>query len=733
MQVDQLIHLLSRGDVKEIALQSGKPPCALVSGAYKPITNQNVSEEQIMLMLGEASGKAAMLGLLEGPQRWKHVHRTAGEVQLSAKFHGSTLQVRITRMEGALPSGPKKSLGEPRVAPPRQTFPDDDKTGGARPPAKAAPPPVPARTRTAADFDLPPMSPPRGAGLDVDFSAPAPEPELLGGYELDMQAAGAAKAPGDDFDDLPPLGAAPGEAPRVQASPAARAAAPAFPRSSFADDLEPSAGAFAEPSAGQPEPAFPRSTLDRDKPSARSRSGRRDTRDSLLDPEPPSFDQIPSDEAEPFPAPPRAPSAAMPRAVAAAPRREAAEVAEPEAEEPHWPIGAEDDRLKRLLLLAVQRRASDLHVVAERPPMLRIAGALEPQGEALPSELVKRMLMPRVPRRMLSELREHGSVDFALVIEGVGRFRANVSRQRTGMKLTARPIPTEIPTLEQLGLPESIASATHHHQGLIVVTGPTGHGKTTTLAAIVDLINGGAAHHIITVEDPIEYVHPRKQSVMSQREVGTHTKKFGSALKGSLREDPDVIVVGELRDTETVRMALSASETGHLVISTMNTPSAAKAIERIIDLFPPSDQPQVRMTLAGGLRLVISQRLLPTTDGKSLCAAAELLPGTSPLWALIRDNKTFQIPSLQQRGKALGIIRLDESLAALVREGKTTLENAMAVAEAPADLSALVSGRSTRAGDESISLESLDPTAAAAQRAKDVFSRAGKLFGGDKK
>jgi twitching motility protein PilT len=739
MQVDQLIHLLSRGDVKEIALQSGKPPCALVSGAYKPITNQNVSEEQIMLMLGEASGKAAMLGLLEGPQRWKHVHRTAGEVQLAAKFHGSTLQVRITRMEGAQPIGPKKSLGEPKVAPPRQTFPDDDRTGGARASAKAAPPPVPARTRTAADFDLPPMSPPRGAGLDVDFSAPAPEPELLGGYELDMQAAGAAKAGvpgfggesgglGDDFDALPPLGAAPGEAPRAPASPAARAAAPAFPRSSFADDLEPRA--FAEPSAAQPEPAFPRSTLDRDKPSARSR---RDPRDSLLDPEPPSFDQIPSDEAKPFPAPARAPSGAMPRAVAAAPRREIAEVAEPEMEEPHWPIGGEDDRLKRLLLLAVQRRASDLHVVAERPPMLRIAGALEPQGEALPSELVKRMLMPRVPRRMLSELREHGSVDFSLVIEGVGRFRANVSRQRTGMKLTARPIPTEIPTLAQLGLPESIASATHHHQGLIVVTGPTGHGKTTTLAAIVDIINSGAAHHIITVEDPIEYVHPRKQSVMSQREVGTHTKKFASALKGSLREDPDVIVVGELRDTETVRMALSASETGHLVISTMNTPSAAKAIERIIDLFPPSDQPQVRMTLAGGLRLVISQRLLPTTDGKSLCAAAELLPGTSALWALIRDNKTFQIPSLQQRGKALGIIRLDESLAALVREGKTTLEHAMAVAEAPADLSALVSGRSTRAGDESISLESLDPTAAAAQRAKDVFSRAGKLFGGDKK
>src|SRR5262249_37986335 len=235
----------------------------------------------------------------------------------------------------------------------------------------------------------------------------------------------------------------------------------------------------------------------------------------------------------------------------------------------------------------------------------------------------------------------------------------NVSRQRTGYKGSFRLVPREVPTLEGLALPPEIAEATKHHQGLIVVTGPTGHGKTTTLSAIVDRINATTTHHVITVEDPVEYIHPRKRAMMSQREVGTHTKSFFSALKGSLREDPDVIVVGELRDTETVRMALSASETGHLVIGTMNTPSAAKTIDRLIDLFPPSDQAQVRMTLAGGLRLIVSQRLVPNAERTGLVAAAEILPGSISLWSLIRDNKTYQIPSLQQRGKALGIVRLD--------------------------------------------------------------------------
>lgn len=349
--------------------------------------------------------------------------------------------------------------------------------------------------------------------------------------------------------------------------------------------------------------------------------------------------------------------------------------------------------LPGLLEEARRLRASDLHVIAARPALFRIVGDLYPFGEVVPPKVAEDMLLEVVPERLKPVLAKTGSCDFALELPGLGRFRVNVGRQRTGLKGTFRVIPLEIPTLASLGLPAEIARACHHHQGLIVVTGPSGHGKTSTLAAIVDILNRETSHHILTVEDPVEYLHPRKKALMSQREVGTHTRTFASALKGSLREDPDVIVVGELRDTETVRMALSAAETGHLLISTMNTPSAAKTIDRLIDLFPPGDQAQVRLSLSSGLRLIVGQRLVPAVDGKGLVAAAELLPGSVALGNLIRDNKTFQIPSLQQRGKGLGIVRFDDSLADLVKAGKVSLEVARGFAESPDELEAMVTGK----------------------------------------
>ena len=309
-------------------------------------------------------------------------------------------------------------------------------------------------------------------------------------------------------------------------------------------------------------------------------------------------------------------------------------------------------------------------------------------GPVVGSDQLERMILPLVPDRLVNVLVEQGSCDFALSDKSHGRFRVNVSRQQTGYKACLRLISKDLPTVESLRLPEGIAAGAHHHQGLIVFTGPTGHGKTTTMNAIVDLINRTTSHHIITVEDPVEHLHPKKSALMSQREVGTHTQSFGSALKGSLREDPDVIVVGELRDVETVRMAVAASETGHLVLGTMNTPSAARTIDRLIDLFPPGDQPQIRLTLAAGLRLIVSQRLVPGKDLKSMHAAFEVLPGSIPLSAIIRDNKTFQIPSLQQRGKGIGIVRLEDSLAKLVVEEKITLDAARLVSESHGELDA---------------------------------------------
>jgi twitching motility protein PilT len=381
--------------------------------------------------------------------------------------------------------------------------------------------------------------------------------------------------------------------------------------------------------------------------------------------------------------------------------------------------------LDKLLSVARGAAASDVHVVADRAALVRVGGDLQSRDEPIDAAAVEAAVVEVVPPRLWPTLQEQGSCDFAFDRPGVGRFRVNVSRQRSGYKACFRCIGSEVPTLALLGLPPEIERATHHHQGLVLVTGPTGHGKTSTLSAIVDIINSNTTHHVITVEDPVEYIHPRKKAMISQREVGSTTRSFASALKASLREDPDVIVVGELRDTETVRMALAASETGHLVIGTMNTPSAAKTIDRMIDLFPPADQPQVRMTLAGGLHLIVGQRLVPAADGRGMVAAVELLTGSIALWNLIRDAKTYQIPSLQQRGKGVGIVRLDESLGDLVRAGRISRDHAFAVAENPDDLDEAIAGKAAAA-------PALNPNAPK-QKPQDgspgLLGRAGNLFG----
>ncbi len=410
------------------------------------------------------------------------------------------------------------------------------------------------------------------------------------------------------------------------------------------------------------------------------------------------------------------------RAVAFAER--AASVSTARAFETPKSTGRVPGWLDKLLSVARAGGASDIHVVADRSALVRVGGDLQPRDEPIDAASVEAALVEIVPARLWPVLQEHGSCDFALDRQGVGRFRANVSRQRTGYKACFRCIGSEVPTLSSLGLPPEIERATHHHQGLVLVTGPTGHGKTSTLAAIVDIINRNTTHHVITVEDPVEYVHPRKKAMISQREVGSQTRSFASALKASLREDPDVIVVGELRDTETVRMALAASETGHLVIGTMNTPSAAKTIDRMIDLFPPADQPQVRMTLAGGLHLIVGQRLVPAADGRGMVAAVELLTGSIALWNLIRDAKTYQIPSLQQRGKGVGIVRLDESLGELVRAGRISRDHAYAVAENPDDLDEAIAGKAAAA-------PALNPNAPKKPQdgAPGLLGKAGNLFG----
>jgi twitching motility protein PilT len=320
---------------------------------------------------------------------------------------------------------------------------------------------------------------------------------------------------------------------------------------------------------------------------------------------------------------------------------------------------------------ARQANASDMHIAADRPVLVRIKNDLRPlDPKPVPGDIVDRVLLSLLgPRRRL-QLRKSGYVDLAFDVPNAGRLRGNISRQQGGLRGAFRLARVTPPTLEELNLPAQLAKVVTHHQGLVVIAGPNGQGKTTTLAALVDLVNSSKPHHIITIEDPVELEHPRKMAVISQREVGRHTKSFAAALKGSLREDPDVIVIGELRDRETVEIALTAAETGHLVLATMSTPSAAKTIDRLIDMFPPDEQTQARASIAGALRAIVAQRLLPSTRGNDVVPAIELVTGVLPLAVLIRDDKLFQLPNLMQRGRAFGMIRFDESVAELLRMGK---------------------------------------------------------------
>lgn len=340
------------------------------------------------------------------------------------------------------------------------------------------------------------------------------------------------------------------------------------------------------------------------------------------------------------------------------------------------------DALVRLLSDARARNASDVHIMSGQPARIRMVGDLEPHGPELSHDQVRHMLTFLLTNTHRVKFDEFGYADLSAEIAG-GRVRVNINRQRGGWKGCFRLVADKPASLEQLGLPPELIKLQVHHQGLAVISGPNGSGKTTTLAALVDLFNATRPVHIVTVEDPVEVLHSVKKAVITQREVGTHTKSFYRALKGALREDPDIIVIGELRDRETVEMALSAAETGHLVLATMSTPSGARTIDRLIDMFPPDVQSQVRSTLAGALKMVISQRLVPTIDRSRNVVAAEVITGNMSLWTLIRDNKLFQLPSLLQRGLALGMIRIEDSLNALVKQGVISVDVARSYADNP--------------------------------------------------
>ena len=333
-------------------------------------------------------------------------------------------------------------------------------------------------------------------------------------------------------------------------------------------------------------------------------------------------------------------------------------------------------KIDRFLKLLNDRGASDFHLTVGRPPMLRAAGSMEPIRYRMITENdFVELLRPVTAARIWEEFTRTGDVDFSYEIPELARFRVNLFRQQRGAGAVFRVIPSKIMTIEQLGLPEQIRRVAHMKSGLVLVTGPTGSGKSTTLAAIVDLVNESRSLHIITIEDPIEFVHPNKKCLIHQREIGSHAKSFAEALKAAGREDPDVILVGEMRDLETIQMALSAAERGTLVFGTLHTNNAAKTMDRIISVFPAGEQEGIRNVLGETIRAVVAQQLLPKTSGGRV-AALEILFASPAIGNMVREGKTGQITSAIQTGIREGMIDMDSSIRQLFEAGKISAQAA---------------------------------------------------------
>jgi twitching motility protein PilT len=320
--------------------------------------------------------------------------------------------------------------------------------------------------------------------------------------------------------------------------------------------------------------------------------------------------------------------------------------------------------------MMVEHGASDLHLISGQPPAMRISGELERIAEenVLAPDTLLELLYEITPTAKKDLFESTGDVDFGYEIAGLARFRANLFKQKYGYGAVFRRIPSKVLTAEELGLPPILTKAATLKKGLILVTGPTGSGKSTTLAAIIDYANKNRKDHILTIEDPIEFVHESHGCIVNHREIGIHTQSFGAALRGALREDPDIILVGEMRDLETIRLAVEAAATGHLVFGTLHTENAAKTVDRIIEVFPHQEQAQIRNTLSTALRVVVAQNLFRRIDHKGRCAALEILVCTSAIANLIREAKTFQIASMMQTGKAVGMQTLDDAIQELLNK-----------------------------------------------------------------
>lgn len=343
--------------------------------------------------------------------------------------------------------------------------------------------------------------------------------------------------------------------------------------------------------------------------------------------------------------------------------------------------------IHELLQYAHEHKASDLHITVGIPPKCRINGNLEtiPYDRMLPAD-TDAVLRPLLSERNTKILDKEGEVDFSYSIPQLGRYRVNIFKQRGSLAAVMRLVGTTVPPAQELGIPASVMELTNRKRGMVLVTGPTGSGKSTTLASMIDRINNTFNTHVITLEDPIEYLHNHKEAIVNQREIGLDTQSYANALRAALREDPDVILVGEMRDLDTISTAITAAETGHLVFSTLHTIGAAATIDRVIDVFPPHQQQQIRIQLGSVLEAVVSQQLIPTADGKGRVAAYEVMHATPAIKNLIREAKSHQITSIIQTNKKLGMQTMDDAIYDLYLKRKIDGEKAINFAQDPVAL-----------------------------------------------
>ncbi|MCS7243776.1 MAG: type IV pilus twitching motility protein PilT [Candidatus Calescibacterium sp.] len=350
-----------------------------------------------------------------------------------------------------------------------------------------------------------------------------------------------------------------------------------------------------------------------------------------------------------------------------------------------------------LLKMMVEKNASDLHLKAGSPPMLRVDGELEPAiPQVLPPNAIRKIIESMLTEQQKAKLVAERELDFAYSVPGLARFRCNAYFQRNSWALAVRIIPSRPFSIDELGLPEIFKYLAMRPRGLVLVTGPTGSGKSTTLASMIDYINANRKCHIITIEDPIEFLHKDKLAIVSQRELGTDTHSFANALRSALRQDPDVILVGELRDFETTQIAITAAETGHLVLGTLHTTGCANAVDRVIDIFPPHQQHQVRVQLSMIIEGVIFQNLIPKSTGSGRVLALEIMTGTPAVRHLIREGKTHMLPNAIQSGSEDGMISFDQSLRDLYLQGLISFEYAMLSAFNPEELERLITSSTKR-------------------------------------